>query len=510
MIEIHSLLAISTVSFLLTFILTPLVRDAFLGLGILDRPDGQRKIHRLAVPRVGGIPITLSYVAAYGVLLLSPWKAADFVIQQLPIIAKLLPAAALIFITGLLDDVFGLKPWQKLLGQFAGALVAVLGGLRIVVLAGYQVPPGVGIAITIAWLIGCTNAFNLIDGLDGLASGMGLFATLTTFVAALMHGNHMLALATLPLAGSLLGFLRYNFNPASVFLGDSGSLLVGFLLGSYSVIWSQKSATLLGMTAPLMAVAIPLLDTGLAIARRWLSGRPIFGADRAHIHHKLLDRGLTHRRVVLLMYLACSIYAVLSLLQSRSTNRFGGLVVLLFCLVTWLGIQHLGYAEFSVAGRTVFGGGLRRIIHGQIALHGLEQSLSKSASVEQCWQSLVQLGRDFGFVGLRVRLNGVAFSLPSIRQVPENCWQIHIPLPNGDYVHLFRDFDSSSQPAVIMPLVQVIRNTLSARLPRLRPPYYSPISSVETDLSSVLGLSAGISSFEPAAKDVNVGSLLAD
>ena len=509
MIEIHSVLAISALSFLLTFFLTPVIRDAFLGLGILDRPDGQRKLHRLAVPRVGGIPITLSYVAAYGVLLLSPWKAGDLVSQQLPLIAKLLPAAALIFITGLLDDVFGLKPWQKLLGQFAGAAVAVAGGLRIATLAGHDVPAGLDIAITIAWLIGCSNAFNLIDGLDGLASGMGLFATLTTFVAALMHGNTTLALATLPLAGSLLGFLRYNFNPASVFLGDSGSLLVGFLLGSYGVIWSQKSATLVGLTAPLMAMAIPLLDTGLAIARRWLRGRPVFSADRAHIHHKLLDRGLTHRRVVLLLYLACSVYAVLSLLQSRSENQFGGLVVLLFCLVTWLGIQHLGYAEFSVAGRTVFGGALRRIIHGQIALHGLEQALSRCASIEQCWQSLTEVGRDFEFAGLRARLNGETFSLPPIRQEPENCWQVHIPLPNGDFVHLFRVFESSAHPAVIMPLVHIIRTTLAARLPHLRPAYAS-ISSVETDLYSLLGLTAGVASFEPAGNEREVGSPVAD
>ena len=119
--------------------------------------------------------------------------------------------------------------------------------------------------LSILWLVGCTNAFNLIDGLDGLAAGVGLFATITMLLAAFANHNLQLALVTMPLAGALIGFLRYNFNPASVFLGDCGSLLIGFLLGCYGVMWSQKSATLLGMTAPLMALAIPLLDAALSI-----------------------------------------------------------------------------------------------------------------------------------------------------------------------------------------------------------------------------------------------------
>src|SRR6201999_2943513 len=128
---------------------------------------------------------------------------------------------------------------------------------------------------------------NLIDGIDGLATGVGFFATVTMALAALMQGNITLAIAVVPLAGALLGFLRYNFNPASIFLGDSGSLLVGFLLGSFGILWSQKAATILGITAPMMAMAIPLLDTGLAIVRRFLRNRPIFEGDRGHIHHRL-------------------------------------------------------------------------------------------------------------------------------------------------------------------------------------------------------------------------------
>jgi UDP-GlcNAc:undecaprenyl-phosphate GlcNAc-1-phosphate transferase len=196
--------------------------------------------------------------------------------------------------------------------------------------------------------------------LDGLAAGVGLLATTTTLVAALLDHNIGLAIATVPLAGALLGILRFNFNPASIFLGDSGSLFIGFLLGCYSVLWSQKSATILGMTAPLIALSIPLLDTGLAIIRRFLRCRPIFGADYGHIHHKLLARGLTPRQAVILLYIICGLCAALSLLQSFAHERFEGLIIILFCALAWIGVQHLGYAEFDMARRLILAGNFRR------------------------------------------------------------------------------------------------------------------------------------------------------
>src|SRR2546421_10492649 len=144
----------------------------------------------------------------------------------------------------------------------------------------------VSIPVTVIWLVGCTNAFNLIDGLDGLAAGVGLFATLTMVLSALANQNLDMAMVTIPLAGALLAFLRYNFNPASVFLGDSGSLTIGFLLGCFGALWSEKSVTLVALTVPILAVSIPLADVALSIARRFVRNRPIFQGDRGHIHHK--------------------------------------------------------------------------------------------------------------------------------------------------------------------------------------------------------------------------------
>lgn len=481
MIEFSSLFSASAVAFLTTLLLTPAVRNAFQKLELVDRPDGARKVHDAPVPRIGGIPIAFSYVAAYVFLLAAPWQAGPMIESQIPFIAKLVLAASLIFTAGLMDDVIGLRPRQKLAGQLAGSLVAWWAGVRISSLAGYGLPDWLSLPFTVVWLIGCTNAFNLIDGLDGLASGMGLFATLTTFIAALLHGNGTLALATLPLAGCLLGFLRYNFNPASVFLGDSGSLLIGFLLGCYGVIWSQKSATLIAMTAPLMALAIPILDVCLSVARRWLRGQPIFTADRGHIHHRLLDRGFTHRRVVLVLYGVCGIYAALSLLQSVAPGRFGGLIVLLFCLVTWIGIQHLGYLEFGAATRIVRGGHVRRLLHGEIAQQGFELRVRRAATAEQCWEALRDTSIQMGFGPPEAVLLGRRYGGPA---APHGAWQIRIPLAEEDYVNLWRDERTPARTAMILPWIECLTKQLPGKL--------AEISGRPTDVESLLHLAGRV------------------
>ena len=177
---------------------------------------------------------------------------------------------------GLLDDLFHLRPWQKLFGELLAAGVAYGFGLHVEGLAGYAAASWLSLPLTVLWLVLCTNAFNLIDGMDGLATGAGLFATLTIVLAAVLQTNTSLALAAVPLVGALLGFLRYNFNPATVFLGDSGSLLIGFLLGCFGVVWSLKTATIFGIVAPVMAMCVPLLDVVLSVARRFHKGAPRF------------------------------------------------------------------------------------------------------------------------------------------------------------------------------------------------------------------------------------------
>ena len=246
----YSLCVLSGLACLFCLLLTPIARMCAVRLGFLDHPDRTRKLHQAAVPRLGGVPILLAYAGSFLVLFALPMKAAGAIEANVSMIWRLLPAVGMVFFTGLADDLSGLSPWQKLLGQTAAVVAAFCAGVRIDSIAGHAMPTWCSLPLTLAWLLLCSNAFNLIDGIDGLATGVGLAATVTTMFAALLHGDAMLALATAPLAGCLLGFLPYNFNPASIFLGDSGSLLIGFLLGSYGIIWSQKSATMLGVAAP--------------------------------------------------------------------------------------------------------------------------------------------------------------------------------------------------------------------------------------------------------------------
>jgi len=269
-----------------------------------------------------------------------------------------------------------------------------------------------------------------------LASGVGFFATVTMLVASLLQQQGavvVLGVLTAPLAGALLAFLRFNFNPASMFLGDSGSLTIGFLLGVYGLLWSQKSITLLGMTAPLMALAFPILEAGISVTRRFLRGDPIFSADRGHIHHRLIDLGLTPRRAVLLIYAVTSVFAMIGLLVAIPEFRYGGLVIILFCAVSWMGVQHLGYTEFSEARKVILSGTVRQLIASQTKLRLYRYRLERADSIDECWRLTTEAMRDLGFDSVEMSLpGGLRFHawLHTRAENPlhEDCWTLRIPL----------------------------------------------------------------------------------
>jgi len=452
---VHSLLWLGFRAFIISLVLTPIFRDVFRSYGVVDQPDAARKVHRYPIPRVGGLAIAISYLVAY--VLVRP-EGGSPLAQQLSLVWRLLPGAALAFAVGLLDDLFNLRAWIKLAGQIAAAGLACVGGVRVLSIGGTPTNAWWSIPLTILWLLACMNAFNLVDGLDGLAAGVGLFATLTVFAAAMMQHNMVLAVATFPLAGALLAFLCYNFNPATIFLGDSGSLLIGFLLGCYAAIWSNKSATLLGMTAPLMALSIPLLDVALAIVRRFLRRQPIFTADRGHIHHRLLDRGFTPRRVVLMLYGLCGLAAAFSLLQ-LVVHSFAGALLLLFGVFVLLGIQYLGYAEFDLAGRLLFSGEFQRSVSAQLELRKFRAALAAAGTPAGCWEVIREACGKFGFQQVRLCLAGEIFEYSA-----DDCgapgWTVRVPLSNGDYAVLARPFASPVLPMVVAPFVDSLRETL--------------------------------------------------
>lgn len=461
-------LSILTLSALLiSLLLTPLFRQVAHRLRWLDLPEQQRKIHSRPTPRIGGIPVVVAYLAAFVIFLLAPLPSSPAVQQALPLVWKVAAASSLIFAAGLLDDIYGLSPWQKLAAQLAAAGIACSSGICIRSIAGHQMGVWWTVPVTLLWLVVCTNAFNLIDGADGLASGVGLFATLTTFTAALLHRDAALAAAMAPLAGALLGFLRYNFSPASIFLGDGGSYWIGFLLGCYSVTWSQKSATLVGMFAPLMALAIPLLDTGLAILRRFLRHQPIFLADRGHIHHRLLDRGLTPRRVVLLVYGASVLAACCSLLQSVVGSQFGGLVLVVFCGAAYAGIHYLGYQELSVAARLINPRSFRGVVEQQIRLCMCENMLKSASTIEGCWKAIQDAAGNLGFSSVELGIADRTFSR-SFRPEADVRWEMRVPLSDESYVYLTHNCEDALD-SVVVSFAHILRLTLSDKLLRIGP-----------------------------------------
>ena len=324
--------------------LTRALRDSALRRGWLDRPDGRRKLHAAAVPPVGGVAVLLALVAGFALSLLVPgvdWSAADQGNSAL----HLLAATAAVAAVGLLDDIYSVRPSVKLLVQTAAGLHLYWHGYGVSVVSNPLGQPfvlgGLSLPLTLLWVVGLSNAFNLIDGLDGLAAGVGFCANCVVFFFAVLNGRWEIALFSAALAGALLGFLRFNFSPASVFLGDSGSLSIGFVLAALSLRGSSKSSTAVAVIAPLLALGFPIVDTALAMLRRLMAGRSILEADADHIHHRMLRIGLRPRQAVMLLYAVTALFGVMALLAMTDHANAVGFAVFSFAIVTWTGIRRL-------------------------------------------------------------------------------------------------------------------------------------------------------------------------
>jgi UDP-GlcNAc:undecaprenyl-phosphate/decaprenyl-phosphate GlcNAc-1-phosphate transferase len=460
----YSMIFLAAASFALSLMLTPLFRDMALRLKLVDKPDNHRKIHSRPIPRIGGVAIAASVAAAFGLLFLFRLRAGLLLSADAPFALRLLPAVAVIFCVGLVDDIFQVRPMYKLVAQIVAAILAWESGIHLSSIGMHNFPVILSFVLTIIWIVACSNAMNLIDGVDGLAAGVGLVASVTTLIAALFHHNIELAFATVPLVGALLGFLRFNFSPASVFLGDCGSLTLGFLLGCYGIVWSEKSTTLLSMVAPLIVLFVPLLDASLAIVRRFLRQQPIFSADRGHIHHKLLSQGLPPWRVALILYGFGGLAGVAGLILTAKQITYHSFVVIIVLLVAWLAIQHLGYSELSVAGRAVFGGGFHRLLNGQLNLAKFEQELMASHTIEEIWELLCRDSPEFGFSVIELRIDDEV----QLRRTGRG-WQIRVYFPGRGYVVLKRASGSRRWSAAGVPFIDCIERVFFKRLDELKP-----------------------------------------
>lgn len=325
-------------AFVLSAALTPAVKRFAMRIGAVDRPN-HRKVHSQVMPRLGGLAIYLAFIAALPV--------AGLLVhgEQPRIIWGLLLGGTIVMLVGAWDDRFDLSPRIKLLGQIIAACVVVGFGVRvdfIMLPFGDGINIGwLGIPLTILWIVGVTNAINLIDGLDGLAAGVSAIATGTILVLAVMMGNITVVLFSSVLLGCTLGFLIFNFHPAKIFMGDSGALFLGFSLATLSVL-GFKQATLVSFIVPIVILGVPLSDTFYAIVRRVLHKQPISAADKNHLHHCLLALGLSHRQTVFVIYGIAALFALSAILLSSVAQWVALIIIAVLLLLLQIGAEAIG------------------------------------------------------------------------------------------------------------------------------------------------------------------------
>jgi UDP-GlcNAc:undecaprenyl-phosphate GlcNAc-1-phosphate transferase len=430
--------------------LTPAVIRFARMRSLYDVPTSGRHVHTTPVPRLGGLAIFASTLLALSLTLWSEYGAEYPGRTQAFYLAVLLGGGGLALI-GLVDDVVGLRARTKVLAQIAAGTTLYALGLRIDSLAisdGLTIEFGIfALPLTVLWVVLVTNALNLIDGLDGLASGIAVIALASITTVAYALGRTEIVVVGLAVLGALLGFLRYNFRPARIFLGDCGSLFVGFVLAALSIAVAGHASTAVLGLAPLFALALPLADTTLSFTRRWLRGLSWADADRRHIHHQLLARGIPHMRAVLMLYVVASCVAAVGLLAAFAPATLvtvasvAGAAAAIGLLV-W-GLDYLDYHEFAEAVRVALSAParLRRVIREQIHARDVARVLEVAGSLEELNAVLADNAEGFGFLHMEVSREGERSNLPAAARDPR--------VPTSVLHHPVRGAEPGTDPFVL-------------------------------------------------------------
>ncbi len=350
----RTFLAAFVVAALVGALLTPLVRRFALSIGAVSRPGG-RHIHERTIPRLGGLAVVGAFFAPLIGLFFVESTVAEVFRSDRARVIGLMVGGAVMCAVGFVDDTRGLRALHKLYAQLLVAALAFACGYRIeavqLPLFG-EVSMGIfALPITVAWIIGIINAVNLIDGLDGLAAGVVFFACLTNLVVSHIAGVTIVTLLMAATMGSVVGFLFYNFNPARIFMGDSGSYFLGFVLAATSLAGGPKASTPVALLVPVVALGVPIFDVMLAMVRRVLERRSIFSPDRGHLHHRLLDMGITHRRAVLIIYGVSVIFAATAITVYIGRSWQVGFALLAASVVLFMLVRVAGYFDYFQARR---------------------------------------------------------------------------------------------------------------------------------------------------------------
>jgi UDP-GlcNAc:undecaprenyl-phosphate GlcNAc-1-phosphate transferase len=381
---------------------TPLIRSIAVRRGLLDQARSSRKIHDRPIPRLGGIAIVVAFYAPF-VALLGVESGVGYMFYERPNTAIGFFAGGLaIALLGVYDDLKGTDATRKFAVQFAVAGLLYYLGFRVEQIAnpfGPDIELGIfAIPFTMLWIVGVINAMNLIDGLDGLAGVVALFAVLTTFIVAVNQPNALMMLFTAALAGAILGFLFYNFNPATIFMGDTGSMFLGFILAAASIKTGQKSSTAVAILTPIVALGLPILDTLLAMARRAVRGRPLFSADKEHIHHRLMSLGMSHRQAAFALYAVCLALNVVALVLVFSNSIAAASLLAALTIVGFLAMRRLGYIQFS--STHFLSDQRRRNRELRTIVRDGSDRLREAATDREVWDVIKQLAPDVGAVAV--------------------------------------------------------------------------------------------------------------
>ncbi len=406
---------------LVSVLLTPLVRRVALARRLFDDPRDTRKVHGRPIPRLGGVAIAAGFYAPLLGLLIQGsgvgsifyavgWKAFGF-----------MAGGVAICLLGLYDDIRGAGAKEKFIVQFSVAAGLYFLGFRMDVISlpfvGTVSLGALALPFTMLWIVGVINAMNLIDGLDGLAAGVALCAVLTTFTISALRGDPLMMLYMAALGGATLGFLVYNFNPASIFMGDTGSMFLGYVLGVGAIQASQKSSTTVAIIVPMLALGLPITDTLAAMIRRLLAGRPMFSADRGHIHHRLLDLGLSQKKAVLILYGTSALFGGVALFVTFASGVQAAVVLLALVTIAFLAMRRIGYGRLA-AGTA-----------GAAATSQFE-ALARVADEAQLWRELRSVVRQLHLAAIRVSVHGQEDGEPtalvwSQGVVPSGNWATH-------------------------------------------------------------------------------------
>ncbi|MCY1074485.1 MraY family glycosyltransferase [Archangium lansingense] len=395
------------VALMVALVLTLVVRNRALAWGLLDQANSSRKVHVRPIPRLGGIGVVGGFFAPLCALFLVDSGVGYHFRSHTDLVWGLFGGGLVVAGLGLYDDLRGAGAKLKFSVQLLLALGLYVLGFRIELIAnpfGPPVPLGLlGLPFTVLWVVGVINALNLIDGLDGLAGGVAFFGVGTNFILALSRGDVLLCLVMAALAGAILGFLVFNFNPASIFMGDTGSMFLGFVLAAVSIKTSAKSGTAVAMVVPVMALGLPIMDTLLAMVRRTVLGRPMFSADKEHIHHRMMSRMvLSHRSAVLVLYGLCALFTLTALGLHWANTAQSAMLLTGMAVVVAVLMRKLGYLDLRHAGGV--GEARRKNIRLRSLVKDVTDAVRVGERVKDLWDAVRPLSDALEVSRLELRL----------------------------------------------------------------------------------------------------------